>query len=421
MNPDKGLDLMRFITAVCVTVLMMAGTATLSAEPVRTPIASYRLDRLYFDLGEESQIYRHAPFTVLNGSDTAYSGLIAHAWDGVAVSEPTGGIFDTLDWRDWEAVIETAECDSGSTIVVGTDIEDLTLLADSMNSGRVELEVIRHHEDLVDDFHLGVLDAIISFRDISPKPEDIVTIAHPLPYVVALVPNIGRECNYQGQLTTSLYYRFDTDHLEISFDGDRVQMARNFQSRAASDDEGPLRLYPYDPERGRGLFEAMLNRPERLSIYSGSSSLDGVAHYFADLISRDRCKVDLIDNQYNADLRVEYLPLSQSLPSVTVYALYYHLITDSLANTLASEQVRRIAAELQYVESPELPAVYYRHLNNAGRIMMEDLGVFPLFRPTIFFHHHKYVQNVAFSRDGQIDLSGAILVHMPPPPVESEP
>jgi hypothetical protein len=405
-------------TVIIAALFWLVAGSTPANDAVTTTVLMSRDSRLYFPVGEEALVYAHAPFILFAEQDSILSGYIEHAWEGIAISRPLGAAVDSLDPTHLRAVIVPAAVDSQATINIGTDIEQLLLLIENDSLNRVAIIPYKDSREMQEDFFGGLLDGMISFRDLDPKPAEIATTTYPLPYLAALVPNVGRECNYQGQLTTSLYYRFDSSHLAISFDGDQIEMVHRFPLENGSDSTRAGRPYAYSPERGRGLFEAMTNRPDSLSIYPGTPSLDGVAHFFADLIARDRCRVKFASSSARADLRVEFIPVSRSIPSMTVYALYYHLTLDSLPGMLASEQVRRIAAELRYVESPTLPAEYYRRLDIAGRIMTDDLGIFPLFRPTVFLHRHKQLQNVVVTEDSELDFSRAVLVRLPAPPKE---
>ena len=392
---------------------------TSHAAELGTAADGSRLDRLYFPVGEESHVYRYAPLTAFRGDSSIYRGYVEHAWQGVSVSLPTDGFFDSLPLDSLRFMIETASIDSFATVVVGTDIDDLALLAELPNNRRVELERFEygHREVMFDGLHAGHLDGVIT-QDLTPNAEDIVTISHPLPYLAVIMPNVGREINFQGQLTTSLYYRFNKFRLLLCFDGDQVQMANRLTVLGDSRTSDPAgRLFGYNPERGRQLFEGLAFRPSQLNLQADHPALDRLAHFFADIISRDRCSVAMTDDRRSADVRLEFVPLSESIPSAAIYRLFYQLVTDSLPGRVANEHLRRIGAELRFVESPPHPEDYYRHLDIAGRIMMEDLGVLPLFRPTLFLHTTKHLQNVRFDADGRLDFSRALLVDLPEPPL----
>jgi hypothetical protein len=402
-----------------IVFLEVALAASISGQEIRTQVSDLRLGRLYFPFGEELHVYQHSPFVVLRGEDTVYGGHIEHSWLGVSVSLPTDGFFDTLRLDSLEVEITPARVDSTARVTIGTNVAGLQLLTDSVPNARIELGVYDDERSLLDDFNSGLVDGIITLSDLTARPDNVTTICHNLPYLVALVPNMSRACNAQGQLTTSLYYRFDDSRLAVTFDGDRVSMVNRLVP--VVDSAAPAgRLYACDPSRGRALFDGLTPRPVKILIYSGNPLLDGVALYFADIISRDRCQVQLTENRREADIRVDFLPFSQSLPSSAVYAAYHMLVTDSVSGSPANEHLRRLEVELTMVESAVRYDDYYRHLAIAGRIMSEDLGAFPLFRPTLFLHSHKRLQNVGFDRDGRLDFRSAVIVELPQP-VEERP
>ena len=418
MGLERRFKSMRFMVKQVLVILAVGwlGLAVQAGE-LDTSVTRYSMDRLYFPVGEESHVYEHARFTIFHDTDSIYTGLIDHAWQGVSVSESTNGFFDTASLDACEVVIETAKIDSAAQVIIGTDIKDLVLLAGPEPGDRVKLERFARYEPMFDGFFHDALEGIITFQDLSPRAEAIVTTPLPLPYLVAMIPNVGEKSNYQGQLTTSLYYRSNRFLLSLNFDGDQIQMVNRWTiPRDQQGAEPGGRLYPYSPDRGRRLFLEMTYQPSRVAVYTGNRALDGLGHFFADIISRDRCPVELTSVPGAADIRLEFIPWSDSIPATTVYALYHQLVTDTVPGLAANEHVRHIAAELRFVESPLRPEDYYRHLAIAGRIMIEDLGVFPLFRPTLFLHSHKRLQNIQFDADGRLDFSEAILVHLPKPP-----
>lgn len=408
---------MRHTLKAILIAMMLAGVGPATAGELVTEQFEHRNDRLYLPVGEETRIYKHARLSIVRDNDTLYFGLIEHAWQGVSISASVGDQIDTLALEGATAMIETAEIDSVSSVVLGTNLTELQLWPEGTDTGRVEIRAYRDRMLMLEDFHAGLLDGLIGFEDLEPRLDGVTTVARPAPYLVALVPHVGRPVNYQGQLTTSLYYRFDLTRLDFTFEGDDLAIITAFEP-----DEllGPRdrRLFDYDPERGRRLFESLTNPPQSLSIHSAHPVLDGLAHYFADIIARDRCPVQIVDQPSGADVRLVFVPVSRSLPSATIYSLYHQLTVDSMADLTTNEHLRRIAAELGYVETGPRLEDYYRHLRNAGRIMIEELGLFPLFRPTVFVHTHRRLLPLSFDADNRLDLSSVTLLQLPQPPPE---
>jgi MarR-like DNA-binding transcriptional regulator SgrR of sgrS sRNA len=91
------------------------------------------------------------------------------------------------------------------------------------------------------------------------------------------------------------------------------------------------------------------------------------------------------------------------------------MVRDSLSGTPPGEYLRRIELELAQHRTSFSPAGSSRHLETVSRIMAEDLGLFPLFRPTLYIHTHKRLRNVVLTPDGRVDCDSAIKVWLQQP------
>ena len=337
----------RLVTAalICLNLLAGAGHATSivgldSTNSVECGILQYKFGRLYMPLGEESHIYRLAHLEVLHDSTVVAYGGIEHSYQGVSVSFPVNlplPDYSPWGWQDFEAALDTlalseltvrieiAAVDSASGVLIGTDVIGLQSLIRPFDTSRITLHEYNYRPAMVADLNSGVLDAAISFREIT-APRDCQETQSPAPFVAALIPNVGRPCNQGGALTTSLYYRFDESRLPLVFDGADNRLWNRFHSYyRTSKDNSPERRYPYDPERGRALFSSVAATSPTIELYYGSESLEHLAFFFADIIARDRCGIELTRNRRLADLYLDFLPVSRELPSVTMYTLHHRL------------------------------------------------------------------------------------------------
>jgi len=87
--------------------------------------------------------------------------------------------------------------------------------------------------------------------------------------------------------------------------------------------------------------------------------------------------------------------------------------SDAVVDTRPSEYLQQIETELaQLTRSPSY-ADSARHLETVSRIMAEDLGLFPLFRPTLYVHTQKRLKNIVVTPDGRIDCSAAVILRLP--------
>jgi len=401
--------------------MFLSGTA--EAEDIPCRVLQYRAGRLYLDTGEEANVFPWCRFTVRQGDSVVYRGLIEHAYLGIAVSEPAVNVLDSFDISALDVRVEPASVEDHGVVVIGTDIAESPLLVTRQDSiknthaATVQIRTYNSHTALQDDFSRGVLDGCLSFRRILPMPGNTVTMSQPWMKVAAMVPNVSRPYNQDGQLTTSMYYRLDPDRLSLHTDGDAPSSVSSFLH--PSDETG--RRFPYDAGRGRDLLAAMAERPTQLRLYASSPSLARLAAYFADVLSRDRCQVTIVDDSSIADVRFVYVSADSSLPSAGLHQLYVQVARDAVPGTLARENVSLIQKYFQSAAGAVDRNRYDFYLALAEQRLMEDLGVFPLFRPTVFYTGRATVRGLRFDNNGLLDMRAATRVLLPAPPSENRP
>jgi hypothetical protein len=220
-----------------------------------------------------------------------------------------------------------------------------------------------------------------------------------------------------------MYYRFDHDRSGLFFEGyvSPQMCLRPLCDTGSGETDGQysVRPYPLDPQRGRQLIGNIPSPPEKVSIYVASPDLERLAHYFGDILARDRFAIEITRNKRAADLYLEFVPISNKVPSTTVYAIQHQLINDSIPGGTANENLRIGAGLAELIESATSEADYYRYLDRMSRLLITDLGVFPLFRPTVYFCADRTLQGVRFDADGFLDTSSAVKVIRPEPREEA--
>jgi hypothetical protein len=391
--------------------LAMCSVTAANAAQWQTQSFELRLDRLYFSAGEELLIFEDAPFVILRIGDTVYSGLIEHSWEGVSVSATTNGFFDTIPLVGLSAAVRQAEIDTDQTITVGSDVAGLPIRADSLDQTRVKWVEYRDGGAMREDFASGVIDAMVTMSDLRPRPYGGVTLSAPCPFLAVMTPQVGLQFNYHGELTTSLYYRFDDSRLALCFQGDGAQTVnRLFSSPPGS---STPRWYDFDPVRGKKLFDRISPRPSRLRLHSSHPILDGVARYFADLLARDRCAVELTADPMQSDVAIRFVPYCDSNPRIVADSIYAMMVRDTVAGSPPAEYLRRIGLELRGLDITLQPDDSVMRLEAIDRILAEDLGLFPLFRPTLFVHTRERLRGVRMTRDGRADFAGSVRVVLP--------
>ncbi len=418
---------MQLFFASILVMVLFAGSLAAGEAPEAVPceVLQYKDGRLYFSAGEEAHVYRYAGYVVVDTAetDTVLAGYIEHSWLGISASFPidSGEISDMTERLS--VSIEPAAIDSSSPIIIGTDIPDLRLFTDNLLSSRLHNRSYNHHTAMAQDLRAGVLDGCVSFKEPGSVNDGIVVTDYALPYVAMLVPNLGRSLNWRGHLATSLYYRFDHDRSGLYFEGRTIpQMCLWMTSDpvvTATHHLMRTRAYPLDPERGRQLIDNLPRSSEKIRLYVGSPDLQRLAHYFGDILARDRFPVELTGTRQTADLYLEFVRMNARIPSTAVYAVQHKLVSDTVAGAPTNEAVRISAGLADLIESADSEQDYYSYLDRMSRIQVADIGVFPLFRPKVYFSSGRTIQGVRIDEDGFLNFTEAYKVILPSPPEEA--
>jgi hypothetical protein len=449
----------KHFAATAFTILLGCYSVDTAAGEITTEVLQYKLGNLYFGCGEESNIFAGSPFTLYCQGDSLCSGKIEFSFAGVSISGDidSTNIPDLLD--SCHVVIQAAELQVGAVLGFGTRIsleslvntsdKSLTgqstailitgdMFADDTLSGRKLLfertgdTLIGRVESYADDdtsaflqslsliyydnddamiyaFETGRLDGCISYSRLRGISDETDELYHPAPLIAVLTPNLSRKINELGSLTTSLYYRFDHDRLQVYFEGDRIRPYNTFFTH-----EKPTpRVFPHDPEKGRRLFTRLGDRPRFLSIFAAQPELVQTANYFSDVLSRDRCRTELVDKRGDADIYIEFIPNK----SQDVYEGYRYIIDeltqDTIAGSREAEIVLMAITQLEWAISSADRSGPTHYLKLIERRMIDDLGLFPLFRPSVFVTTRKQIKGVRFDSDGCLDLSNLRRVILP--------
>ena len=72
-----------------------------------------------------------------------------------------------------------------------------------------------------------------------------------------------------------------------------------------------------------------------------------------------------------------------------------------------------MTAYFRFVEQPLNEEDYYRNLEAAERLAIDELGAFPLFRPTLFMTVHKHIGGLEFGIDGRLESTDMIRIDLP--------
>ncbi len=372
----------------------------------------YHLDRLYFGHGLEAGVYRNCRFAIAKGDKAVYFGCVESSHQGVSYSYPTGGFFDTLAVDSVTVLIEPVEIDTATNIVLG-DVNALLISPEQSPTDPEDTRVLLKHYasrfEMISDFESGVIDGCFSFHRYRPLNSSIRLDSTPAPYFVALLPNPGRPCNEQGFLITSLYYRFDQAQLTLLFEGDN---ARPFNCLTYHADDC-LRHYRYDPEAGRTLLAQLKPRPDTVAIGGPHRQLSKVTGYFGDVLARNQIKVRQVLDTGSADIFCAVIPLKQGDALHSLDHIYGLLVRDTIAGGNMNQQLAIIGDHLAAARETTDPDLREHYCRLAESGLRDDIGVYPLFRPMVYFAHREELSRFSFDPTGLPDFSQLIRIHVP--------
>lgn len=423
----------RFIMLAAFIALSVCIVApvTHSAEIV-SRLLQVKEGRFYFADGSERRVFPGARFCLIADQDTLLCGRIAQTFEGISWSAVTNDSIATgpenLDSA--YALIQTADVDTDSEIRLAC-MPDLPLehlmqnagqslaphslissrvMATGHNGNHIVVVNERHDDNVLLQFENSRIDGYFTYEQPQHHRRPAVVKSFPAPFIVVLVPNLSRPANSGGLLTTSLYYRFEPDRLPYWFAGDSTMAITMLLPGI---DSCP-RAYAVNARRGREVLESITALPSRLTIGLSQSGLERMAEYFADILSRDRRRVDIVYDDVEADLFLTIIPFQSDSPLEGAQDLHSSLARTRPAFQAQQEALDLLAARMSSAWKATSDDQRQHYIELIDRTLKSDLGVFPLFRPTVFFVSGRDLADVQFSESGRVDLPALTKLVFPP-------
>ncbi len=406
------------IIVIIAAICTLAAASQAEARSTEVDILKLHHGRVYFDAGTERYIFTDHSWLITCGNDTIAGGRIERSFDGLSYGRIDPGT-QIVSSDSCRAQIAVARIDTTSTISVGlvesAPLTDWLVLScdrsDTTGSLSMALDTARSvavrsfasQLSMVLAFERGEIDGMIS----SEQPADLAVPFNQrtaaAPYYFALIPNPASRATTDGLLSTSLYYRFDDRRLHDLYDGSAPSLYTGlyWSQRAA------MRPYEYSPSTGRHLLARMTSPVRRVGLAYEYDLLRPLAEYFGDLLSRDRIRVALDRELPEPDLRFAAIPLYSERPWQSMEVISHILAQDTSAFSREAELVRqtfeRLALVARFYDQPQGRT----YLARAEQGLIDDLGVFPLFRPTLFVITSPNIVGVVVTPEGRVDLCNA--------------
>ncbi len=413
-----------FLVVVITALMLSIGISSLSAAEDEFGILQLRSGRVYFAAGVEDLVFAGAQFSIVCEDSLFAEGTIEYSGPSICWSNFAAGFEKLTLSPDCRSFIHLPDIDTLTPIrlaVFGPARSQLLLPNGSEDSLLHTQTGNRLQIQSVDQLQLEIgsarFHAAAGFRSRLRSPAfGRNPVSSKAPFVVLMIPNLASDWGADGSLTTSMYYRYDDSKPTILFEGDSAVSLYSL----GSFDTLSRRLYPFAPSTGKALLANMQHHEDTVRLYAGEIALEPCVYFFADILARDRRVVKIVEVRQEADVIFEFIPLVESQP-LKVYEIVLQRLeqqADIPRSARETLDLIRIRLESGQESDDETAAAYYSRL--IDRTLVEDLGLFPLFRPIVYLHTTSELIAARFDHNGMIDINSLTLIHQQPTKVETE-
>lgn len=423
----KKIKTRRLINILTI-VFALAITTHATAANIETKILQFKDNRFYFAAGREALVYPNCDYVILNGDDSIYSGKIEVSSLGVSYSYPVNPDFGLAHPDGMTAAINTADSDSVSAITLGAvyfnqapyspvfpDLFGLyaepqktnVFFTESGNAIIIKRYISPAEMQL--DFESGVIDGYFSYKSPRNCEPDISIISAPAPYFVALLPNVSTVYNQRGLMTASLYYRMDDGNIGNLFGGDGVT-AQNCPMAIADNCPRPL---PHDPIRGQQLLNVLKPIDGAVRISSTEREFQPTAMFFTDILWRDKVETRLQLGRSGSDLYIAPVPVKPDSLSLSLEYIAAYLSRDTVSGRTINKNLQLLDNYIKEIKRTPTPDRKLEYAARGAELLWQDMGVFPLYRPRVYFVHRDHIGMAAFNENGQMNLRRLVKLKLP--------
>lgn len=412
-----GQNTVKRIFSLLFALLLVAVTAAAqdaNQNWVQCRVLQFKLNRLYFDVGEESLVFAGHRAVVMKKKDTLWSGAIEKAYEGMSISEK---LDMPINLKSISAHVQAATVDSHAVIRIGTTLSRsaLAMLSvgklDSISTvthGLVDSIIIENYDDpqsMEIDFEEGKLDGILTYRADGPVSAGTRVESAWAPYMAAIVP-YGRSI-YRGlPVTQPLMTLFDTTVARGQFDGTDIR----FESTLVALNM-PSSWPAFNPAKGRMMLRPTVERGLPLKIFAPDPELRKIAGYFADLLAREQVKSDLVNRLEGCDFSLKIIPAGQHRDS-TLRALLGLLGPSNIGDSKIAGDIDDLWRALRFFEWKVDADQTVWEWPDAEIILTNELSSYSLFRPRIYFVSHQSIRGSLFNADGTMYPLGLMRVRL---------
>lgn len=448
-----GKSKVGLIGAIAMGLTIAMGSEISVAREIRSKILQEKLGRLYFSAGKDEDVWPGCRWRVYRDStDTIKSvceGRIAESYEGVSISDSIVNLptqFTSSSMARIEAADTLRETIVGAAFI--DRIDDAVFGNERLYNEAVRAQYVRYSTDergspfadqngvvvRVDRAEIYPIDIIykvaihpLSFysrcNDLPPFPfsETHVELSYwetpctngmralsiDASFFVALIPNVSRPVNRNALLTTALRYRIDTSQINNAFEFESVPQL-SFLPGAHS-----YSAFTADISKAKKLLKENKTAGASVSIDTYSPTLKSTSRYLQGTLTQAGYATTTVGWNEPADLRLAILPIYSDSPWVALREVLTSIAKDTIAKDKANQPVRLADQLLNDALATSDSTRRIQLLERVDRMLMEDIGAFPLFRPIIYVCAKEEIRGIKFDKDGRLDLRSIYRLKLP--------
>jgi MarR-like DNA-binding transcriptional regulator SgrR of sgrS sRNA len=269
----------------------------------------------------------------------------------------------------------------------------------------------------VDNWRSSVVyapDVYVSYSQLNCEGTEF-HVYSPAPFFVALIPNVSRPVNRNALLTTALRYKIDTSRLSSAFEFGSVPQ----QSFLPNNLE--YSAYTSDAAKGKKLLKESKSGATPVSIDCYSPTLGSTCRFLRGTLVQAGYSTETVGWNEPSDLRLMIVPIYSDSPWVALREVLTSIAKDTVAKDRANQPIRLADRLLSDAMQTSDSTHRTRLLERVDRILMEDIGAFPLFRPIIHVCAKEEIRGLRFDKDGRIDIRNIYRLKLPSDSLETKP
>ncbi len=365
------------ITKILISFLF-ANAIAAAQDSADIRILQIKENRLYFDRGTESMIFPGADFLIGLTECLVFGGEIEYSLPGISISYS----FDSPPMTELDGFeiihINRAVRDSINPINIQFASGIFDRFRQTGLFSNPQVRIIEPSGDPAGN--QGAIDGIIGFKPYESNEPGSRIDSLTAPFYFTMIPNLKKDINSGGTLTTALYYHHNVYKAGLIFDGQGLDSC----NRHYAPYDSTNRIYEYGTVNGGKLFRSLKRPGQEITIFSKYPILENYARYFATFINRYGCNGELTEDSADAGLWIYPIPIIPDSATGSMRTILDILGSFGTDKKEFREKLKLLSQYLSFAETAETEEKAQRYLKLADDLLQTELGVFPLFRPTLY-------------------------------------